>query len=502
MSANSELSIEAHSSSSEKPSSSSTSAKTVFEQVDSSQSTHRDHDVETVNEPEDSSSTSIPPADGGKGAWMFLAGCFIFEALVWGFPFSFGVFQSYYTTHPPFSLHPAGIAAIGTCSSGVMYLFAPVTLYALESFPSIRRLSSIIGLAIAVMALIASSFATKVWLLILTQGVLYAIGGSLLYSPTMFYLDEWFVRKKGLAFGIMWAGVGTSGLIFPFLLSYLLAHLGHATTLRIWSLILLLLCAPLIHYVRPRLPASTALVTRQPISYSFFWTRTHIFLQASNVLESLGFFIPAIYLPSYAASLNMPAYTGTLLLALLNLFSVFGAIGLGHLCDRHHVVIVILISTIGATISVFLFWGFGTGLPLLVLFVASYGFFAGGYSAIWTGMMKEVRKTSPETGMGTLMGVFAAGRGIGAVASGPLSEVLLSRVGGGSVSGGKGWGFGTEYGVLIVFTGVSAFAGIVAVGAWKRGGGVVDEGEVGVDGERDGDDEGGRGNIGLDVLGD
>lgn len=237
MSANSELSIEAHSSSSEKPSSSSTSAKTVFEQVDSSQSTHRDLDVETVNEPEDSSSTSIPPADGGKGAWMFLAGCFIFEALVWGksislkhhlsqktqlltmpgFPFSFGVFQSYYTTHPPFSLHTAGIAAIGTCSSGVMYLFAPVTLYALESFPSIRRLSSIIGLAIAVMALIASSFATKVWLLILTQGVLYAIGGSLLYSPTMFYLDEWFVRKKGLAFGIMWAGVGT--VCFPYILS-------------------------------------------------------------------------------------------------------------------------------------------------------------------------------------------------------------------------------------------------------------------------------------------
>lgn len=107
-----------------------------------------------------------------------------------------------------------------------MYLFAPVTLYALESYPSIRRLSSIIGLAIAVTALIASSFATRVWQLILTQGVLYAIGGSLLYSPTMFYLDEWFVRKKGLAFGIMWAGVGTVRLPSP--ISALIPVQSHA----------------------------------------------------------------------------------------------------------------------------------------------------------------------------------------------------------------------------------------------------------------------------------
>jgi len=41
-------------------------------------------------------------------------------------------------------------------------------------------------------ALVAASFATEVWHLIVTQGFLYAIGGSLLYSPTMFYLDQWF----------------------------------------------------------------------------------------------------------------------------------------------------------------------------------------------------------------------------------------------------------------------------------------------------------------------
>ncbi len=67
--------------------------------------------------------------------------------------------------------------------------------------------------------------------------------------------------------------------------------------------------------------------------------------------------------------------------------------------------------------------------------------------------------------MGTLMGVFAAGRGIGAVASGPLSEVLLKGVTRVASPTSTEFGYGTQYGVLIVFTGVSALAGIVAFGA-------------------------------------
>jgi hypothetical protein len=90
---------------------------------------------------------------------------------------------------------------------------APISLYFLEAWPSIRRLSSILGLFIVLVTLVASSFSTQVWHLILTQGILYAIGGSLLYTPTVFYLDEWFILRKGLAFGIMWAGVGVVGSI-------------------------------------------------------------------------------------------------------------------------------------------------------------------------------------------------------------------------------------------------------------------------------------------------
>jgi len=74
---------------------------------------------------------SLPPVDHGKDAWFFLAACFMSEALVWGFPFAFGVFQNYYSTHEPFA-GSANIAIIGTCA---MVSESPVSL-SLSLYPS------------------------------------------------------------------------------------------------------------------------------------------------------------------------------------------------------------------------------------------------------------------------------------------------------------------------------------------------------------------------------
>ena len=91
---------------------------------------------------------------------------------------------------------------------GIMYLGAPFSFALLQRYPLHRRNFAVAGLAIMIIGLVASSFATRVSHLILTQGVLYAIGGSMLYTPTIIFLDEWFIARKGLAFGVMWAGTG------------------------------------------------------------------------------------------------------------------------------------------------------------------------------------------------------------------------------------------------------------------------------------------------------
>ena len=57
---------------------------------------------------------------------------------------------------------------------------------------------------VMVLALVLASFARSVWQLILTQGVMYGIGGAMSWCPCILYLHEWFVKRAGLALGVMW----------------------------------------------------------------------------------------------------------------------------------------------------------------------------------------------------------------------------------------------------------------------------------------------------------
>ena len=64
---------------------------------------------------------------------------------------------------------------------GIMYLGAPFISAVLQRFRTHRRYLQFICLGLMVVALIASSFATEIWHLIMTQGVLFGVSGSLVY---------------------------------------------------------------------------------------------------------------------------------------------------------------------------------------------------------------------------------------------------------------------------------------------------------------------------------
>jgi len=234
-----------------------------------------------------------------------------------------------------------------------------------------------------------------------------------------------------------------------------------STMLRVWAIVLVLLSGPLLYFVKPRLPVSATTYPRR-LNFAFLNTSTFWVLQIGNILESLGFFIPNIYLPTYARSLGLSSVAGTVTVSLFNTKSVFGQVILGSLIDRLHVTTVILISTIGATLSVFLLWGFSASLPLLCIFSLVYGLFAGGYTSTYTGVIQEVKRIDNRAEAGLVFGFIVAGRGVGSVVSGLLSEALLSK---------RPWvgeavaGYGNGYGGLIVFTGVSAMlSGVSWVG--------------------------------------
>lgn len=336
-----------------------------------------------------------------------------------------------------------------------MYFGAGASFVTLQWWPTFRRRGAGIGLAILALGLFMSSFADRVWQLILTQGALYAVGGILLYSSVILLVDEWFIRKKGIAFGVMWAGTGFSGVSVPYIFSWGLSRFSFRTMLRVWAVAVIVLSAPLLYFVKPRVPISQASSVRR-FNLGFVLSRKFFFLELGNILEGLGYFVPSIYLPTYARSLGLSSAAATATVAVLNGAAVFGCVFIGILVDRYHITTVLLVSTVGAVFAVLVFWGLATSVPLLLIFSAAYGFFAGSYTSSWTGMIKEVKKDHDAANTGMIFSFLAAGRGIGSIVCGPLSEALLKDR---AWKGEASLGYGTGYGGLIVYTGVTALLG-------------------------------------------
>src|ERR1700759_5241785 len=209
-----------------------------------------------------------------------------------------------------------------------MYLSAPFIFGGFKRWPHLRRPSVSAGLIIMCIALGASSFSQSVGHLILTQGVLYAIGGALAYGPVILFMDEWFVKRKGFAYGVMWAGTGVAGVVLPIVIQWLLSTYGFRTALRTWSLSLFILTAPLLYFLKPRLPVSQAAHDRRPrrlFDLSFLMDSHFLVLQCCNIIEALGFFLPTIYLPSFARqTLNSSALAAAFTVISVNIASVFG----------------------------------------------------------------------------------------------------------------------------------------------------------------------------------
>ncbi|KAL8654926.1 MAG: hypothetical protein Q9210_001201 [Variospora velana] len=217
------------------------------------------------------------------------------------------------------------------------------------------------------------------------------------------------------------------------------------------------LTAPLIYFIKPRLPISAEhkASRNKRIDIHFLKQPIFWFMEVGNVIQGIGYFIPTVFLPTFAHSIGLSDLAGSSTLSLLNAATVVGGVLLGALSDKYDVTNVILLASGGSVLSIFLIWGFSTSIAPLYVFSIMYGVFGGGFSSCWATMVVKVQSKDLRAESGLVFGLFAAGRGIGCIASGPLTTALLK--------GGQNWdagaAYGMGYGLLIVFTGVTALLG-------------------------------------------
>ncbi|KAI5357336.1 putative major facilitator superfamily, MFS transporter superfamily [Septoria linicola] len=403
---------------------------------------------------------SLPPADGGKAAWRLLLVAFVFEALLWGFPLSFGVFQEYYSQLPEFEASPY-ISIIGTVASGMSYMAAPFIIPVVKRYSKYRRHMIWLGWTIALLGLVAGSFASNLGTLIITQGVMYGFGFIVFYYPILSMVNEYWVVRRGMAYGILCAASGVSGAALPIGLQSLLHRYGYQTTLRIIAIGLLVLTGPLIPALKGRFPhSSTEITAPSRTDWTFLKAPLFWIFSASNFAMGLGYFFPSIYLPSYATSNGMNATQGALLLTVMSISQVLGQFSFGYLSDKNRIPLNFLVSTsaLVAGIAVYTCWGLAQTFGVLTVFALLYGFFGAGYTAMWARMGSAV--ASEPSAAFAAFGLLNFGKGIGNVLAGPIGGALLgtrANVRGGTYAVSK-------YETIVLFTGSCMLVSAITIG--------------------------------------
>jgi predicted MFS family arabinose efflux permease len=276
------------------------------------------------------------------------------------------------------------------------------------------------------------------------------VGYLIIFYPVVSMVNEWWVARRGLAWGILLGSSGASGVAYPFIIDALLHKYGYKTTLRAMAVATIIMTGPLLPSMEGRLPAShrSSLAktdwsfTRKPI----FWLYI-----LSTMSQSLGFYLPSLYLPSYAATIGMNSKLGAMLIALMNVSSVLGQFTYGYLSDGRFSLNNLLLSTmLVSTVVALALWGSAKSLAALVVFALIYGFFAYAFLAMRVRMGTAV--ASEQTDTMTLFCLFSFAQGIGNVLAGPISGALISP----EIDVHE-YGF-AKYRALIIFTGGAMFA--------------------------------------------
>lgn len=393
-----------------------------------------------------------------------------------GFAMTYGVFQEYYLDHRTLYGGSSGLGVVGTTSNGVMYLTMPFIFMALtRRWARYRLAAALTGVALSGVSFLLSSFSTQVWQIVVTQGILAALGCALIYSPTTLSLGEHFsINNRAVALGVTLSCKNIVGSTCPFLLQSLLDHYGFRTTMMIWAGIstVLSLIGVLMMPMSPNSIIQSPTHRPRKIPWHFLRHETIYIYGIATLLQSSGYGLPQTYLATYARSVtSLSATSATLLITLFNIPGIVSASFFGLLLDNKRMALsastTATVSAVGAALAALFFWGFASSsahsMTLLVMFALIYGFFAGGYSSIWGGVIKEMERQSAERNealdTGIVYGLLNGARGLGYVGGGIAGVQLLKA---GDMTSIYSFGYSTSYGPLILYTGLST-----AFGGWS-----------------------------------
>ncbi|KAJ7185466.1 MFS general substrate transporter [Mycena filopes] len=350
--------------------------------------------------------------DGGIQAWATVAGAWFVLFGTFGYLYSFGAYEDYYTLEYLSNHSPSSIAWIGSVQLTLPFLLGIVSgkLFDDGRFHQVEAFGGIVFTFSVFMLSLAKPL--QYYQIFLSQGIGMGIGLGFTFVPTVSITVHHFAKRRGLASGIAFSGSSIGATVFPIMINHLIPRIGFADTLD--ADYHHGLSVQMLHHQISKLSLPT-----QPYGTLKSWGIGQHYRVSDSISLS-----PVIYIQLYAVQHSVGSGLAFYSLAILNGSSAFGRIAGNHLADVYGPFNLLVISSLLTASTIWGILGVHNTWSLMLVSIL-YGFFSGAWLSVAIMSLASLARTPDEVGART--GLALALSSVGSLVSAPIQGALLTR---------------------------------------------------------------------------
>ncbi|KAF8967924.1 major facilitator superfamily domain-containing protein [Flammula alnicola] len=374
--------------------------------------------------PEEQQKSQKVLPDGGTKAWVTVLGVWFVLFASFGYVYSFGVYQDYYTRFYLSNHSASKISWIGSLQLMLPFLFGLVSgkLFDAGYFHALQ----LVGGVILIVSLFGLSLAKpqKYNQVLLGQGIGIGVGIGIVFVPSLSVLSHYFRRRKAWATGVAMTGVSVGAIVFP-ISANLLPSIGFAKTVRATGYVVIGMLVMGNLLMRSSPPLNPGGKPKVDIK-SIFTDPSYLFGVAGAFLSLFGFYFPLIYIQLYAEEHGIDKNLAFYSIAIMNACGIPGRLTANYFADIYGSWNIFILATILTSASIFSIFGVHNSGSLIVVSIF-YGWFSGAWLSLCVAALASSARHPHEvgsdfrvrTGLGLAIGSFAT------LGSAPIQGHLL-----------------------------------------------------------------------------
>ncbi|OMJ18858.1 Riboflavin transporter MCH5 [Smittium culicis] len=354
-------------------------------------------------------------------AWVIMIASFFNIVLAFGSFNAFGVFQTYYLKSIFINETAEKVAWISTMSIGCTLAGG------LLADPLIRmygiKYTSLIGTMIATVGLLLASFSTQIWHYVLTQGVIFGTGSSIVVNISLSVPALWFERHRGLAIGVVASGGGFGALFLIPTITQVIKHVGISWAFRVLCavyFVVTLVCGLLLK------PRKTFIVQKKSFDKETVFRPTSLLLLLSGFLMEAGYNVPLLYFPSSLVDLGKSKEFATNMIMGFCFISAVSRLAFGYWSKKIGAFNITIVSHLITGIATLSMWFSSKSVTVYLAYYFLISIFCASYLSLGPIIIANYY---PQEKVSVMNGVTYLIMGLSVLIFSPTTGAVFSKIG-------------------------------------------------------------------------